>query len=763
MNSLLDLTLDKNNYDSLCYELYSAESEQEVIKLLSNYSLWNNSANWVNYGNVDNNVATIGNQTTNPEAALVEKFTNSIDAVLMKDASLRNIDPKSRKAPQSMDAAMELFYNVKNQNIRNSPKEMFEYLKKQIYLVATGDKKKPNLAIIDKGEGQTPNSLVDTILSLKKTNKIEIRFVQGQFNQGGTAVLPFCGDNRLQLVISKRNPILADKNDESHDRWGFTIVRRNSSDQNSRNTKYEYLVIDGKIPSFKKEYLNLLPKGKNSPRADKLQSGTYIKLFEYNVTVSSVVTMGLTFHLSMLLPGAKIPVNVFEYRAFEKKNINSSLMYGHFYRFQNTPKHLEKGFPFTFSVEIDNQHMDIMIVCLKKDKKRAFKSKEGVFFTLNGQTQGIMSDTFFDRKSVGLGYLRDSLMIFIDASKLDVAYREDLFMSNRQHIRDIPFRRKIERYLEIELSKNKVLKKIQNQRREEMLKEQANDSNIMKKTISKLLKISPSLNSIFNKGMDFKDINEEGKNNNEDLFSFQGKDYPSYFNLKKDYTDELPKICPKNKNFRVEFKTDVEDLYFFRSEDKGAYAFWIDGYLLSEFSFRLRQGKATFTGSIPLNANVGDKLTFNYEITNENNSIETFIGSFVVAVDCAQEIKLNETTEKKPPKQQTLDLPLIREVRKDKWEKHNFAGEDAIQIIPNNESYDFYINMDNKYIDFERKRLKIDEIRINELYKGTMLIFALSMLDDIDGKDIATVAKSAKSLAKVCIPVISLGDIYPKS
>jgi len=763
MESLFSNSLNKENYEILCYELYSAESEIEIISLLNTYGLWVNDKNWVNYGDVDNNVAIIGNQTTSPEAAIVEKFTNSIDAVLMKESKLKNIDPKSKDAPQSMEDAMELFYNVKDKNIKNTSKEVFEYLKQQIYLVATGDKKKPNLAIIDRGEGQTPNNLSETILSLKKTNKIEIKFVQGQFNQGGTAVLPFCGTNRLQLIISKRNQNISDKNDNSHDKWGFTIVRRNSSDQNSRNTKYEYLVIDDKIPSFKKDYLQLIPKGKNKPREEKLESGTYIKLFEYNLTVGSVVTMGLTFHLSMLLAGAKIPINMFEYRAFEKKNINSSLMYGHFYRFQNTPQHIEKGFPFSFSMEIENQHMDIMIICLKQNKKRAFKTKEGVLFTLNGQTQGIMSDTFFDRKSVGLGYLKDSLMVFIDASKLDVAYREDLFMSNRQHTRDIPFRRKIEKYLEIELSQNKMLKSVQNKRREEMLKEQANDSSIMKKTITKLLKTSPSLNTLFNKGIDFSDINEKDSNNNENLFSFEGKEYPSYFKLKTAFTEEEPKICPQNKSFRIEFKTDVEDLYFLRTNYRGIYSFSIENYKLTEFSFRLRQGKAIFTGSLPEDVIIGEKLTYSYTISNTNPSIGIFTGYFCVEVTPPQNNKNNEPTEKKPPKQQTLDLPTLREVRKENWDKHNFNEYDALDIKPNNKNYDFYINMDNKYIALERKRSKIDEIRINELYKGAMLIFALSMLDDTEESDIQAVSNSAKSLAKVCIPIINLSDIYTKS
>ena len=65
-----------------------------------------------------------------------------------------------------------------------------------------------NLTITDCGEGQTPRKLPLTIMSLSKSNKMYIPFVQGQFNQGGTGALRFCGKHNLQLVISRRNPKL---------------------------------------------------------------------------------------------------------------------------------------------------------------------------------------------------------------------------------------------------------------------------------------------------------------------------------------------------------------------------------------------------------------------------------------------------------------------------------------------------------------------------------------------------------------------------
>ena len=100
-----------------------------------------------------------------------------------------------------------------------------------ITLCATGTKPILNLTISDCGEGQTPRKIPITILSLSKSNKMYIPFVQGQFNQGGTGALRFCGTHNLQLVISRRNPkLLGPDPDEEDSRWGFTVVRRERPD-----------------------------------------------------------------------------------------------------------------------------------------------------------------------------------------------------------------------------------------------------------------------------------------------------------------------------------------------------------------------------------------------------------------------------------------------------------------------------------------------------------------------------------------------------
>lgn len=78
---------------NLCLALMNADTEDEVICLLEDAGFWRNHALWRFYGDYENNYNTIGNQQSRPDAALVEKLVNSVDARLMSECLVRGIDP----------------------------------------------------------------------------------------------------------------------------------------------------------------------------------------------------------------------------------------------------------------------------------------------------------------------------------------------------------------------------------------------------------------------------------------------------------------------------------------------------------------------------------------------------------------------------------------------------------------------------------------------------------------------------------------------
>ena len=58
----------------------------------------------------ENMFGVVRGQQSNPIAAIVEKVTNSIDAILVKKCCEAGIDPKSPEAPKSMEESIRKFF-----------------------------------------------------------------------------------------------------------------------------------------------------------------------------------------------------------------------------------------------------------------------------------------------------------------------------------------------------------------------------------------------------------------------------------------------------------------------------------------------------------------------------------------------------------------------------------------------------------------------------------------------------------------------------
>ena len=225
---------------ALALALLQADRESEVIALLEEQGYWDDPSVWRDFGDVEGNYSTIGNQARYPDAALVEKIVNSVDARLTNECRVRGIDPTSEDAPRSIEEAVGLFIadpgltTSTNTSVATWDKKKRLEEARRITVAVTGATARskggmPSVTISDVGEGQAPAELPNTFLSLNETNKLRIRFVQGKFNQGGTGALKFCGREGLQFVLTRKNPQILQAQGIGGDtigRWGFTVVRR---------------------------------------------------------------------------------------------------------------------------------------------------------------------------------------------------------------------------------------------------------------------------------------------------------------------------------------------------------------------------------------------------------------------------------------------------------------------------------------------------------------------------------------------------------
>jgi len=379
----------------LCIELALCEKETQIIQILTKKGYWQDNSAWRNYGETENNFSVVGNQQSRPEAALVEKLINSVDAVLMSECLSRGIVPDGVTAPKNIRQAVNNFFSIRDGRLTNITPSERSGLAEKISLVATGSKTNPCYSIIDKGEGQLPKKFKDTFLSLGKSNKLRIPFVQGKFNQGGTGVLQFCGEHNIQLIISKRHPgILKNDGTGSMDNyWGFTIIRRDNPCEGVRSSTYKYLSPNGEILSFESEDLPLLPGKYPDANTNGLAWGTFIKLYEYQMTgLKTNILFDLYNRLSVLMPSLALPIRFYERRKGYSGHTMETTLSGLTVRLEEDKRsNLEDGFPASLKLSVLGEKMKANVFAFKRGSSEKYTKDEGIIFIINGQTHGNLS------------------------------------------------------------------------------------------------------------------------------------------------------------------------------------------------------------------------------------------------------------------------------------------------------------------------------------------------------------------------------------
>lgn len=770
---------------SLALSLLRADRETEVIEVLRKHGYWDDDSVWRDFGDTDNNYSPIGNQQSKPEAALVEKLVNAVDARLMNECLICGLDPESKDAPISIRDAVSRFF----ENVPDQLKEA-----RNITLAVTGARPRdgyPSLTIVDRGEGQTPDRLPETFLSLDRKNKQRIPFVQGKFNMGGTGALKFCGQEKLQLLITRRNPAVLKKwksKDSRASEWAVTVVRRDRPKPgvgNVRNSVYRYLApIDanlkpnkGEVLSFQAEALPLFPD-KNAPYVRDTSWGSAVKLYEYELKGRGMAlrTDGLLSRLELLLPGVALPIRLHECRvgfqghagSFENSIVGLSARLE-----QNRGQNLEKEYPASVPFMVRGERMVAQIYAFKSGKAEAYTSNEGVIFVVNGQTHGSLPKTFFERKAVRMQRLAKSLLIVVDCSELSVGAREDLFMNSRDRLSNGELRRAVEDQLEDLVSHHRGLRELQELRRNQEVEEELSESKPLEEIIDRILKSSPSLAKLFLLGQRLgkpfrgKENGLGGGGGKENgAATFEGRPHPSYFRFSKKRDGEtLTRTAEIGRKCRIKFETDVENGYFSRPETPGHYYLDVlDGSLEGgqlDSNVVLFNGIANWSISIPDIAVVpGDELTVQCTVTDDT-LLNPYVNVARIRLTVPSLRKGGKKGEKEEqesggdeegpgpgagsggsgqvPGRQTplgIKLPKPRRVRKGDqlWKERGFDDfsactfvEDSIEGDNDRSELTFYVNVDNRYLKTDLKEGE-DAVGLYEakfVYGNVLLALAL--------------------------------------
>lgn len=561
--------------------LYFAQTEDAVDKIINEHPAVFKDENWFPLGGNDNNFGVIENQQSSPIAALIEKITNSIDAVLMRKCLEAGIDPKSEQAPRSMEAAKAKFFENHSgwdlSSLRNQQAE-------SIQIIADGPKRDTSLIIYDDGEGQHPADFEATFLSLLSGNKNEVHFVQGRYNMGGSGAIVFCGKKRYQLIGSKKY--------DDTGKFGFTLIREHplseAEERVKKNTWYEYLKIDEKIPAFQTTQLDL------GLHHRVFTAGTVIKMYSYDLPSGiSDISRDLNQSINEYLFEPVLPVYTLEKEERYPKSSRRRGLYGLKRRLeQDDSKYVETYFSEDFADELFGKmnvtcyvfktKMDDRPVKETKDtiRQEFFKNRMSVLFSVNGQVHGHYTSQFITR-SLKLNLLKDHLLIHVDCTNMNYDFRKELFMASRDRLKDGEETSALRKFLADKLGrKNGRLAEIQ-KRRKDTISVESRDASDLLKSVARNLPHDKALLKLLGQTLSLdQQLSDQQKRNSRKAASQKpkGKDsqpfnpqrFPTFFKRRvQGKTGKGVVAVPVGGEKTVLFDTDVENHYFDRVDEPG--------------------------------------------------------------------------------------------------------------------------------------------------------------------------------------------------
>ncbi len=745
-------------------ELLACEKETAVVGKLEECGYWKNPDVWRDLGDEPENYSTAGNQQSRAEQALIEKLVNAIDTKLIAAARIAGVCPDGPDAPDSLFEARNRFFERELEN----PEE----LSKSITVAATGERKRPSITIVDDGEGQSPSRMPHTILSLLKGNKKRIPFVQGKFNMGGTGVLEFCGvEHNVQLILSRQNPALQPNIPKDHPErlWSFTIIRREDPSPGSpKGSHFTFLAPgpqgkDGKksLLTFDAPELSIFPV-RNQPYARNTKWGTLFKLYEYGMRAGTNMMLegGLMGRVRLLLPDPALPIRFHECRNYKgHEGSYDTTMIGLINTLDEDRKSAKRKnveWFDKFVIDVAGEKFTGYIYLFRKQAKEdsrnpieGYRKDEGVVFVYNGQTHAYFSKDFFRRNAVKQDYLWNSLLVFIDCSKISIRGHEKLFMPSRDRLRDGDLKRNLEKEIEDKLKTHKELEKIANERRKQELADQPEASETMEKFVEEMLKNHPLLEKILELGSRIKNPFKPHSVEAQEK-EWTGLRFPTKFRFKNHaYGDELSRGAPLNSHVRIAFETDAEDEYFRRDEQPGEFDLYeiVDGQRKRAKNWKtpsLYRGNASLSIVLPENAEIGKRLSFEAHTTDPSR-VDPFINRFTLEVKAARpSLTQNEPRNPRLPGTEPgedaqndtkLNIPNPIEIFEKDWGSQDppFDKFTVMTIkrppgVTEGSVFDYRINMDNIYVQTAIKGHHKRAGLLRNRYKFGMTMLSLALI-----------------------------------
>ncbi|HCY76480.1 MAG TPA: hypothetical protein DHV28_11215 [Ignavibacteriales bacterium] len=715
-------------------KLFNAPTEDDVADIIDQNPSIFSDQNWHPLGGDEKMFGIVRGQQSNPIAALVEKVTNSIDALLTRKCYEADLNPESSEAPRTMEEAIQKFFpEHKNWDMQTFRRKQSE----EIQIIADGPPRNTSVIIYDNGEGQHPEDFESTFLSLVRGNKINIHFVQGKYNMGGSGALVFCGRKRYQLIASKRY--------DNTGQLGFTLIRQRkigTSADPKRFSFFEYFRSNGKIPSIDINEFDAKLFGR------KFKTGTLIKMYSYQFPSGYAgFAQDLNQSLNEFLFEPVLPIlTVDKKERYPKNKVLELDLFGLKRRLEED----KNSYVDTFFSEVyeDQLFGKSKVTCyvfkpkleerdVKKSKQiirdRFFRNDMSVMFSVNGQVHGSYSSEFITR-TLKFNLLKDYLLIHVDCTDMTSDFREELFMSDRERLKKGEEASLLRDYLGKKLRKSQ-LDEI-NRRRKESIGLESEDTTELIKSFAKNLPKDSELFKLLQNTLKLEERKEKKRipdskkpKEKAEEKPFYPKAFPSQFELhkKKDGINVIN--VPLNGEKTIKFDTDVADDYFDRIENPGDLQLALlkakrkdtkggdEQGTVKEIADLLNIVKSSPNkGTIKLTLNptkelkVGDELEIKVSLTTEGDPIDE-----IVFVKITEPEAPKEKTPKEEDNFENIGLPELKKVNERDWETLEAQGipmgyETVMYPVGEGDKLEtIYINLDSKVYLNHRSKLKSEE------------------------------------------------------
>ncbi len=579
--------------------LLALTSSEDIAELIENDDFFKpDNCKWMPYGKRENNAGQVEGQMKNSSNALVEKITNSIDALLMRrcyEVEGEAPDSKNPKLPKSLSEALTRYFGDEDE----INKKRSEWAKQHLVVLAEGDKKRPTLTVIDRGEGQSPKALQDTIVHLSGSIKRDVDFVFGKYHQGGSAAIRFCGSKAkcYQLVLSRRAESIVGKS-KTND-WGFTLVRRNYT---NRVAYYEYCTQQDEN-TFSFSYSEPIKVG---DLEIDFVDGVLIRLYDYYLSNPSNITYGrnsLAFDIDQKLQKSPLPIFLSDQRGW--RGDTKYTIAGLLRRIEDNKDIVSDDITLPAGLgEIGTRNIRCIRLKHISDIKgvESYKQqREKIFYIENGQALGHETESFL-RSVCELPALAPYLLCYVDMSDIPVELA-NIFHAGREefaHTDDYQIlKERLKKFFE-----NEIFEKWDQEYQKKSLATANEDNKELDKLIEKAIIGDPELKELLGIGEEIKI--PEGKEDEKE--PYEGEDYPVKFEL----VGEQPKKVDKASYAVVAFKTEAKDNLLTRKKERYHVDWSKDSEIFDVVLRGMKKGVITFRIDCRGNAKIDDedKITF---------------------------------------------------------------------------------------------------------------------------------------------------------